>query len=99
VAADEPPVNEQYNTHSASIEQWFIITTKIRVLMYDPIILFTERATFWPSAQLKFLGYRRFQVACENENYKRDQTRDLWYEYLELATILVNNLLAKPDVL
>jgi len=32
--------------------------------------------------------YRRFQVACENENQKRDQTRDLWYEYFELATIL-----------
>ena len=59
-------------------------------------MIFQKSQDILPFCKQPDLLYRRFYVAFENENHKCDQTGD---QYLELATILVNNLLAKPDVL
>jgi len=41
------------------------------------------------------IDYRSTQVACGKKKQNNDQTRNPWYEYLELAMILVHNSIAR----
>ena len=108
--SDLPDMYIHLNSRAAGPRAWVYILSKARGHVIQMIRKKYENvpwlqansswlATDHPSQyeRAHWIHYTRFQVACKNENQKRDQTCDLWYEYFKLAMSLVNNLLAKPD--